>query len=63
MFKDKKKGYKIIYEPTIKVLHYGSVIAKKSKHMQKSKKYFFKKHLKKHFSRKLFELLYNFIEK
>ncbi len=42
----RKEGYKIVYNPKIKVLHYGSVVAKKSDHMQKSVDYFLEKHFK-----------------
>ena len=36
----RQKGYKILYNPTIKILYYGSVVAKKSIHMKKSAEYY-----------------------
>lgn len=41
----RKLGFDIIYNPKIKVLHYGSVVASKGKFMQKSNRYFIDKHL------------------
>lgn len=35
---------KVIYDPSIRVLHYGSVVASKDVHFAKSKKYFGQKH-------------------
>lgn len=48
-FRIREKNYKILYEPSIKVMHYGSVVASKSKFMKKSVEYY----TKKHFSKKL----------
>ena len=39
-------GHEIWYFPGIKVMHIGSVVAKRSKHMRKAKKYFIEKHFK-----------------
>lgn len=39
-------GYEIWYFPGIRVMHIGSVVAKKSEHMWKSANYFIEKHLK-----------------
>lgn len=40
----RKLGGEVIYDPTIKVFHYGSVMAKKEVYMVKSIEYFNKKH-------------------
>ena len=40
----RQKGGIVLYDPTISVLHYGSVVAKKSEYMGASKKYFKAKH-------------------
>jgi N-acetylglucosaminyl-diphospho-decaprenol L-rhamnosyltransferase len=37
----------VFYDPTISVFHYGSVVAKKSEHMENSRAYFMKKHFGK----------------
>lgn len=42
----REKGYKVFYNPLVKVLHFGSVVAKKSKFMKNSHKYFIDKHFK-----------------
>lgn len=44
----RQRGYKIIYNPLIKIFHYGSVVASKDKFIIASEKYF----IKKHFSQK-----------
>jgi len=36
----RQKGYKILYNPTIKILHHGSVVAKKLIHIKKSAEYY-----------------------
>lgn len=43
----REKGYVIWYEPTISILHIGSVVAKKDDHMAASKEYYIKKHFKR----------------
>lgn len=40
----RQAGGVIIYNPTITVFHYGSVVAKKSEHIKKSSEYFAEKH-------------------
>ena len=40
----RQKGKMIFYDPEISVLHYGSVVAKKSEYMEKSRAYFMQKH-------------------
>lgn len=40
------KGYAIWYEPSISMIHIGSVVAKKSDYMDKSKAYYIDKHFK-----------------
>ena len=45
----RKKGGHIWYDPGITALHYGSVVAKKSDHMQKSAIYFLEKHFRNSF--------------
>lgn len=42
----RKLGFKIIYEPDVKVLHHGSVVASKSEFFNDSDKYFFEKHFR-----------------
>lgn len=42
----REKNYKVIYYPLVKILHFGSVVAKKSKHMENSHRYFIDKHFK-----------------
>lgn len=39
-----ERGGKVIYEPGIKVMHYGSVVATKDEFMEESERYFRKKH-------------------
>lgn len=41
----RQKGLKIIYDPSISVMHYGSVVAMKSDHLLTSNRYFFEKHI------------------
>jgi len=41
------KGDRVLYNPSITILHHGSVVAKKSEHIQKSTDYFLKKHFRK----------------
>lgn len=41
----RKCGFRIRYEPNIKVMHHGSVVANKSKYMQESNRYFFTKNI------------------
>jgi hypothetical protein len=45
----RKAGGHIWYDPDITVLHYGSVVAKKSKYMRKSANYFLEKHFHESF--------------
>lgn len=42
----RKLGYKILYTPDIRIVHIGSVVAKKSEHMRISVEYFLDKHFK-----------------
>jgi len=39
----RQKNYKIIYDPSVHIFHYGSVVAKKSKFFAKSLAYYIKK--------------------
>ena len=41
------KHGKILYDPTITILHHGGVVAQKKQHMQKSVDYFITKHIQK----------------
>lgn len=41
----RNKGYKIIYDPKITIMHYGGVVAKKELYLAQSDEYFRKKHL------------------
>lgn len=41
----RQDGWKIIYDPTVAVFHYGSVVASKGEHFIDSEEYFIKKHL------------------
>jgi N-acetylglucosaminyl-diphospho-decaprenol L-rhamnosyltransferase len=43
----RQEGGTIFYDPTISIFHHGSVVAKKSEHMKKSRAYFMKKHFGK----------------
>lgn len=54
----RQKGFKIIYNPTIKVKHIGSVVASKSKYMQNSQEYFKLKHCKSKRISALFSSVY-----
>ena len=45
----RQEKYEVLYDPSVKILHIGSVVAKKSKYMKKSLDYF----LEKHFQNKL----------
>ena len=42
----RNSGFDILYTPDISMTHIGSVVAKKSEHMQKSVDYFLEKHFK-----------------
>ncbi|MBI4709077.1 MAG: glycosyltransferase family 2 protein [Candidatus Portnoybacteria bacterium] len=42
----KQEGFRIFYNPQIKVFHFGSVVAAKSEFFDASDKYFFEKHFK-----------------
>jgi N-acetylglucosaminyl-diphospho-decaprenol L-rhamnosyltransferase len=53
----RENGGRILYDPTISMLHYGGVVAKKSDHMQKSVDYFLSKHFKNRLSYPLLRLL------
>lgn len=53
----REKCGKVIYDPTITVFHHGSVVAKKSEHMQKSVDYFLDKHFRYRFGYCFFKLL------
>lgn len=53
----RKKGGKVVYDPTITIFHYGGVVAKKSEHMQKSVDYFLDKHFRYRFGYRFFKLL------
>lgn len=57
----RQKGETILYDPTIRVLHYGSVVAKKSEHMQQSVDYFLKKHFKNRLRYPILLLLNNLL--
>lgn len=52
----RQKGYEIFYDPTIKVMHYGSAF-QKSIYIKKSVEYFLKKHFKDKFGYKFFKFL------
>lgn len=49
----------IIYDPSIEVLHYGSVVANKDKLEDDSSRYYFKKHK----INRIFLMIYNFLHK
>lgn len=53
----REKGGKVIYDPTITVFHKGSVVAKKSEHMEKSLDYFLDKHLSNRFYYRILKFL------
>lgn len=58
----RKIGYEVVYIPDIKIIHIGSIVAKRSEHMQKSNEYFLHKHHKKRFDfffRKLINKLFS----
>lgn len=62
----REKGFKIIYNPLVKIKHYGSVVAKKSNFMEESHKYFIKKHFKnkkRYYFLKIIYKLKNFFQK
>lgn len=59
----RKLGYKIIYDPAVKVLHYGSVVASKSKFMAVSRDYFLKKHFKNKFRYPFLNFIYKILKK
>lgn len=56
----RKMGGKIIYDPTVEVLHYGSVVAGKEKYMEAAKDYFLGKHFKHRITYKLLKFLNRF---
>lgn len=45
----RKTAGHVWYDPTVTVLHYGSVVAKKSEYLQKSTAYFLEKNFRGHF--------------
>ncbi len=53
----KKLGAKIIYDPTITILHYSQVVAKRSEYVLKSSDYFMKKHRKNLVARLLVKIV------
>lgn len=46
-------GIKILYDPTVSVMHFGHVVAKRSEHFSNSMNYYLEKHFKNNFSYKL----------
>lgn len=54
-------GYEILYTPDVKMMHIGSVVAKKSEHMPKSMEYFLEKHFRDKLNYRFFKLLYKII--
>lgn len=52
----RKNGGKILYDPSIKILHHGSVVAKKEKYLKRSFYYLFSKYYKNRFYYPLIKL-------
>ncbi|MEO6693611.1 MAG: glycosyltransferase family 2 protein [Ignavibacteria bacterium] len=50
-------GEKILYDPTVSVMHYGHVVAKRNEHFSNSMKYYLDKHFRKKLSYKLLNAL------
>lgn len=46
-------GERILYDPTVSVMHYGHVVAKRSEHFSNSMNYYLDKHFRKNFSYKI----------
>jgi hypothetical protein len=55
------RGGKVIYDPLVKMLHVGGVVAKKSEHMQKSIDYYLDKHFKGNPGYYIWKLLNKFL--
>ncbi len=53
----RKRGGKIIYDPSITVFHYGGVVGKKSDHQENSVQYFIDKHLRRRTGYRIFKLV------
>ncbi|MDQ3021781.1 MAG: glycosyltransferase [Bacteroidota bacterium] len=53
----RNEGEKILYNPTISVMHFGHVVAKRSEHFSDSMNYYLDKHFRKNLSYKLLHSL------
>ncbi len=53
----REDGEKILYDPTVSVLHYGHVVAKRSEHFSNSMNYYLDKHFRKNLS---YRILHSF---
>ncbi|MEO8209064.1 MAG: glycosyltransferase family 2 protein [bacterium] len=49
----RSEGEKILYNPTVSVMHYGHVVAKRSEHFSNSMNYYLDKHFRKNLSYKI----------
>ncbi|AKM78722.1 MAG: Glycosyl transferase group 2 family protein [Candidatus Wolfebacteria bacterium GW2011_GWC2_46_275] len=58
----RQKGMRIKYDPAIRVIHYGSVVASKDMYMEKSIAYFKKKHATSWLSGQLAKLIHKLVK-
>lgn len=49
----REKGEKILYDPTVTVMHYGHVVAKRNEHFSNSMNYYLDKHFRDNMSYKI----------